>query len=612
VVEPDSTQKPGGKNEGKVKVLWDQGKGHSTMNRWGHAHHDPAELVPHTPHNADVAEIETAHRSKGATGWKDSPQMQVYFDKKIAAAHARIAARKGGKAALSAGVVPGGVVTVPGVGGPGPSTVTAPARSWSPLGGEGVGSRKHEPLLAAPSKARRDPTPQSETDTGTPQPTPERGAGGNPENPAASPKPPALATTKGADVSALHDLEVKLAGVRHVRDVAYWKLPEGTPIVAHPKLADIQGAPVGSKVTIKGEGNRLYVKKNPNWWEGEKRPGQTEPSTRFSDAEMAAATAKNPQSQLATTTKYGGAEKATGTTKYVGQFKVRGGTHYDLHQLSAQDAADFGTPGATHMLVGRHGHIIGKVEKHPQSKGEVKVPDWPTRKGVLSRFTPAVAEGNEPLTGHATTDNLGQQTHNRPTPKISKPKSEAQSVGEAGRAHLQRAQALLAERGPEQNPKTLEGIEKAAQHPTSTRIAREVARKLDDFWAKGHKGQDASGFGYLGARKSHREFSVGEARTVDTLLAHHAKANNWSDDRLFAWANSKAGRHFGDIMFGGAPTKSFADRFREAQKAGVLDHEAYAKQGEAASAKASRRRASGAASVLSPAQRKAHAVMRGK
>jgi hypothetical protein len=138
---------------------------------------------------------------------------------------------------------------------------------------------------------------------------------------------------------------------------------------------------------------------------------------------------------------HGHGDPAAAKTAFVGQFKVAGGAHYDAHTLSAQDAANFGTPGATHMLVGRHGHMIGSLSKDPKSKGgAVTIPDWSTRKGELSNFSPAVSTGapNEALHGHLTKDGLGQQAHNRPTPVVS----EAEHASEAAHTASRAANAL--------------------------------------------------------------------------------------------------------------------------------------------------------------------------
>jgi predicted ABC-type ATPase len=72
-------------------------------------------------------------------------------------------------------------------------------------------------------------------------------------------------------MSALERLLVKLAVIRHVRDVSYWKLPEGTVIVAHPKVSDLASAGAGSKVKVAaGRDSTLTFQKTPtgNWSSG--------------------------------------------------------------------------------------------------------------------------------------------------------------------------------------------------------------------------------------------------------------------------------------------------------------------------------------------------------
>ena len=105
-----------------------------------------------------------------------------------------------------------------GVGGPGPSPHAPPARSWSPLGGEGVGSRQDKLLLAAPLHGQADAETEKLNGTGEAN----GGTAGNPENPAPAPKPPALATTKGADVS-LRDDVFRIEGDRNGTLARFYK-----------------------------------------------------------------------------------------------------------------------------------------------------------------------------------------------------------------------------------------------------------------------------------------------------------------------------------------------------------------------------------------------------
>jgi hypothetical protein len=60
------------------------------------------------------------------------------------------------------------------------------------------------------------------------------------------------------------------------------------------------------------------------------------------------------------------------------------------------------------------------------------------------------------------------------------------------------------------------------------------------------------GFGYLGCR----EYMTGKQKAYgDRQLVKFANANGWDMSDLFYWADSKAGRWFGDaIVGGGKPT----------------------------------------------------------
>lgn len=63
------------------------------------------------------------------------------------------------------------------------------------------------------------------------------------------------------------------------------------------------------------------------------------------------------------------------------------------------------------------------------------------------------------------------------------------------------------------------------------------------------------GFGYLGERRNALDNSDPEAPAIparvelaDTFVLDVTA--DWTDDELFAWANSKDGRWYGDILFG--------------------------------------------------------------
>ena len=70
---------------------------------------------------------------------------------------------------------------------------------------------------------------------------------------------------------------------------------------------------------------------------------------------------------------------------------------------------------------------------------------------------------------------------------------------------------------------------------TSTRTFDQMSN--DDAWL---------GFGYLGER-SHQDAALRDF--ADTFV--YDVTADWTDAELFAWANSKDGRWFGDCVFGG-------------------------------------------------------------
>jgi hypothetical protein len=55
------------------------------------------------------------------------------------------------------------------------------------------------------------------------------------------------------------------------------------------------------------------------------------------------------------------------------------------------------------------------------------------------------------------------------------------------------------------------------------------------------------GFGYLGERQHAYDDAIVDL--ADTFV--YDVTADWTDEELFAWANSKDGRWFGDVMFGG-------------------------------------------------------------
>lgn len=62
------------------------------------------------------------------------------------------------------------------------------------------------------------------------------------------------------------------------------------------------------------------------------------------------------------------------------------------------------------------------------------------------------------------------------------------------------------------------------------------------------------GFGYLGGRMAALDGTDPEAPAQPERVAEvdaYLLALDLEDEALFAWANSKAGRHFADVVFGG-------------------------------------------------------------
>jgi hypothetical protein len=57
------------------------------------------------------------------------------------------------------------------------------------------------------------------------------------------------------------------------------------------------------------------------------------------------------------------------------------------------------------------------------------------------------------------------------------------------------------------------------------------------------------GWGYLGERGRQDDATLVEA--TDQRVVDLANERGWTFEDLFAWCNSKLGRHFGDVVFGG-------------------------------------------------------------
>lgn len=83
------------------------------------------------------------------------------------------------------------------------------------------------------------------------------------------------------------------------------------------------------------------------------------------------------------------------------------------------------------------------------------------------------------------------------------------------------------------------------------------------------------GFGYLGSRGHMLNSTDPEAPAEPVLVAAtdqrvltYAAEHKWSEEDLFQWANSKNGRHFADVMFGG--DERFDERFAKAVAWGLM------------------------------------------
>lgn len=66
--------------------------------------------------------------------------------------------------------------------------------------------------------------------------------------------------------------------------------------------------------------------------------------------------------------------------------------------------------------------------------------------------------------------------------------------------------------------------------------------------ALGYEDGRWQGWGYLGARENAPEH---QADLADQIVLLFANTAGWDADTLFHWMNSRTGRHFGDLAFGG-------------------------------------------------------------
>lgn len=89
------------------------------------------------------------------------------------------------------------------------------------------------------------------------------------------------------------------------------------------------------------------------------------------------------------------------------------------------------------------------------------------------------------------------------------------------------------------------------------RVALFDAFTADDRWL---------GFGYLGERRNALQGHsalVERVPAIDALVIAHATAAGWDADTLFHWANSKDGRWFADVVFGGSLATPLSVLFAE-------------------------------------------------
>jgi len=77
-------------------------------------------------------------------------------------------------------------------------------------------------------------------------------------------------------------------------------------------------------------------------------------------------------------------------------FMTEGRVTIEVEAVDTALAEYVGCPTATHRLNSRHGSIYGTFEVAGTGR-EVKVPGWPTRKGLRVRFVPAVVTNTSPV-----------------------------------------------------------------------------------------------------------------------------------------------------------------------------------------------------------------------
>lgn len=109
----------------------------------------------------------------------------------------------------------------------------------------------------------------------------------------------------------------------------------------------------------------------------------------------------------------------------------------------------------------------------------------------------------------------------------------------------------------------------------NTTTRRLTAADLDDMendprWLGhgylGERGLYAAGAEERGETQVHADLKIAAA---ESRLLQHVNAEGWTYEDLFAWANSRAGRHFADCVFGGTGYDVHA-AFHEAVRFGLL------------------------------------------
>jgi hypothetical protein len=216
-------------------------------------------------------------------------------------------------------------------------------------------------------------------------------------------------------MSALDDLEIKLAVIKHVRDVSYWKLPEGTPIVPHPDPTQLGDAPIGSKFYTGSPDQPDYhwTKTGPDQW---KAPGYgTGQRTAYTKHLLEyQRTSKNKTALVKSSASYGDAE--SGKFKAPGQFGRRDQESYNAWAKKAGQPA-----------VGEGGRFVPKSEPAPKKKSDLEIDvnqrwDEPpgglssdpkyTKSGHVVRIRETTRPGDTSRNyGYALTDKSGAEVH---------------------------------------------------------------------------------------------------------------------------------------------------------------------------------------------------------